>query len=121
MPAGPGEAPVGAAARMARQPGALFADRRILRASRRLALVRPQRGERAALPLSRLEIRPYRPMYRSAFGAGGKRLLQEDQAEILSAGRAWRISLDLYGPARKTAAFAGIRGRAGAARAALHQ
>src|SRR5262245_59681049 len=115
MPAGAGEAPVGAAARMARQSGALFADRRILRASRRLALVRTQRGKRAALPVSRLEIRPYRPMHRSAFRARRKRLLQEDQAEILSAGRAWRISLDLYGPGGQTAALAGIRGRAGAA------
>ena len=65
--------------------GPLRPDRRVLRASRRLAVVRPQRGMRSALPLSWLEIRRHRPMHRSAVGAGGERLLQEDQAQVLSA------------------------------------
>ena len=48
-------------------------DRRILRPSPRLAVVRPQRGMRPALRLSRLEIRRDRPMRRSAVRAGGDR------------------------------------------------
>ena len=75
-------------------------DRRILRAPRRIALVRTQRGERAALLLSRLEIRPYRPVHRGAVRAGGKRLLRQDQAEVLSADRARRHPVGLYGAVR---------------------
>ena len=55
--------------------GALRADRRVLRPSRRVAVVRPQRGVGPALLLSRLEIRRDRPVHRGAVGAGGKRLL----------------------------------------------
>ena len=116
MPAGAGQAPVRAAAGLARHPGPLCADRRVLRAPRRLAVVRPQRGERPALPLSRLEIRPHRPVHRGAVGAGGKRLLQEDQAEVLSAGRARRRAVDLHGPAGAAAAAAGVGVRHGAGR-----
>src|SRR5690348_15200211 len=43
---------------------------RVLRASRRVALVRPQRGKRAALLLSRLEVRRHRPVRRDSFRAG---------------------------------------------------
>ena len=85
------------------------ADRRVLRAPRRLAVVRQERAERAALPLSRLEIRPHRPVHRGAVGAERKRLLPEDQAEVLSADRAGRNPLGLYGTARAAAAVPGIR------------
>ena len=40
-----------------------------------------------------------RPVHRGAVGAGGVRLLREDQAEVLSAGEARRRAVDLYGPA----------------------
>ena len=94
-------------------------DGRILRASRRVAVVRAQRGERAALPLSRLEIRRDRPMHRGALGAGGERLLPEDQAQVLSVRRAGRRDLGLHGPARIEAAAAGFRMGEGAACAPL--
>src|SRR5215831_5608641 len=108
MPAGARQAFVRATAGLARHPRALFADRRVLRPSRHLALGRPQRGERAALPISRLEIRLHRPMHRGAVGAGGIGLLQEDQIEVLSAGEARRRAVGLYGPAREAAAVAGM-------------
>src|SRR5262245_36568576 len=56
MPAGAGQAAVGAADRLARRPRPLLADGRVLRPPRYLALGRPQRGRRAALSLPRLEI-----------------------------------------------------------------
>src|SRR4029453_2964332 len=46
----------------------------------------PKRREWVALPLSRLEIRHDRPVHRRPVGADGVRLLQEDQAEVVSAG-----------------------------------
>ena len=49
-------------------------------APRRVAVVRPQRGVRPALPLSRLEVRRDRPVRRGALRARGERLRQEDQA-----------------------------------------
>ena len=82
-------------------------DRRVLRPSRRLALVRRKRRVRHPLPLSRLEIRRHRPMRRPAVGAGGIRLPQEHQAEILSLHREGRHRLGLYGAARAAAAAAG--------------
>ena len=97
--------------------GRYGADRRVLRPPRRLAVVRPQRGERPALPLSRLEIRHDRPVHRGAVGAGRERLLPEDQAEVLSAGEARRRAVDLYGPAGEAAAAAGVGVRHGAGRA----
>src|SRR6185369_9972284 len=106
MPAGAGEAPVRAAARLARLAGALFADRRVLRPPWHFALGRPQRGRRPALSLSRLEIRLDRPVHRRAIGAAGIRFLPEDQAQILSAGEARRCAVDLYGPAGKATAAA---------------
>ena len=75
MPAGADQAAVRAAAGLARHARPARADRRVLRASRRVAVVRPQRTQRAALPLSRLEIRPHRPVHRGAVGAVRKRLL----------------------------------------------
>src|SRR5665811_1389466 len=51
---------------------------------------------------------------------GRKRLLQQDQAQVLSAGRTRRCAVDLYGAARQAAAAAGVGVRAGAGRAELH-
>ena len=48
--------------------GAIWADRRVLRASRRLVVVRPQRGMRPALSVPRLEIRRDRTMRGTAVG-----------------------------------------------------
>ena len=42
----------------------------------------------------------HRPVHRGAVRAERERLLPEDQAEVLSAGRARRRAVDLYGPAR---------------------
>ena len=96
-------------------------DRRVLRPSRRLAVVRPQRGSRLALPLSRLEIRRHRPVHRGSVRAGGERLLPAGQAQILSAGRARRRAVDLYGRARKAAAAAGVGVRHRSRRAPLRR
>ena len=75
---------------------------RVLRPSRRVAVVRPQRGRRAALPLSRLEIRRDRPVRRSAVGAGPKAASAgKIKLDRLSAGEARRRAVDLYGPADK--------------------
>src|SRR5215218_8733245 len=105
---------------MARFEWRARAHRRVLRAPRRLAVVRPQRARRPALPLSRLEVRPYRTVRRGAVGAERERLLQEDQAEVLSADRTWRRAVDLHGSAGKTAAAAGVGVRDRSRRAELH-
>ena len=94
---------------LSRQQGADRADRRILRASRRLTLVRAERRVRPALPLSRLEIRRDRAMRRSSVGAGGIGLPQEHQAEILSLHREGGHRVGLYGAACLAAAAARAR------------
>src|SRR5947207_9505317 len=115
-----GEASFGAARCVPRYQRPLRPDRRVLRPSRRLALVRAQRGRRSALPVSRLEVRRDRPVYGSPFGARGERLLPEDQAQILSACEDRARFVDPYGRAGETAATAGIRVRSCPARALLH-
>src|SRR6516162_8278664 len=80
-----------------------------MRASRRVAVVRPQRRERPALSVSWLEIRRNRPMRGAAVGAGRKRLLQEDQARRLRVYRTRRCDLDLYGTAGPQAGAAEFR------------
>src|SRR5262249_21547646 len=82
--AGARQASLRAAAGVSRHARARGRNRRVLRPPRRIALVRPQRGERAALRLSRLEIRRHRSVHRGSLRARGKRLLREDQADILS-------------------------------------
>ena len=66
-------------------------DRRVLRASRRLAVVRPQRGLRPALPLPRLEVRRDRPMRRPAVGGrrstGCREPHQAEEPTLHRAGR----------------------------------
>src|SRR5712691_10457163 len=99
MPAGAGQDPLRAPARLPRHRRALRPDRRVLRPPRRLALVWPQRGSGAALPLPRLEIRCDRPVYRCSFRAARVGLLPEDQAEILSAGETRPGAVVLYAPA----------------------
>src|SRR5437763_7166057 len=115
MPACTSQAALRAATRISRYAGTLRPDRRILRPSRGLVMVRTQRGERPALPVSRLEIRRHRPVHGSPLGAGRERLLQADQAEVLSAGRArWNL-VDLYGGPTEAAVAARVRGGAGTA------
>src|ERR1043165_3574643 len=110
MPAGANQASVGAPLGLARYSGSLGADRRVLRSPRGVAVVRAERAQWAALPLPRLEIRPHRPVHRGAVGAVGKRLLPQDQAEVLSVDRARRDSVGLYGAAGTAAAVPGVRG-----------
>src|SRR5687768_8984955 len=120
MPAGAGEAALGTPARLPRYARPLRADRRVLRASRRVAVVRAERGMRHPLPVPRLEIRRERRVPGGPLGAGGERLPQEDQAEILQAGRArWR-AVDLYGAEGARAAAARIRVRHRPPGAELH-
>src|SRR5439155_24884078 len=88
LPARAGADALRAPARVPRQRWKVRPDRRVLRPSRRVAVVRPQRGRRPALLLPRLEIRRDRPLRRCSLGAAGERLLPEDQAEILPAGAA---------------------------------
>ena len=101
LPAGARQAAVRAPDRLPRHRRHARPDRRVLRPSRRVAVVRPQRGVRPALPLSRLEVRRDRPVRRGALRAGRVRLRQEDQAEVLSADREGRRAVDLHGPARE--------------------
>src|SRR6185437_9455241 len=121
VPARSRQASLRAADRLARQRRPPGPHGRVLRAPRRLALVRPQRGGRAALPVPWLEIRPHRPVHRRAGGAGRERLLQAHQAQVLSAGRAGRSPVDLYGRSREAAAAAGLRIREREAGAALRR
>src|SRR6185295_8016505 len=120
MPAGAGENPLRTAARFPRHRRPLWADRRVLRAPRGLAVVRTQRGVRAALPVSRLEIRRHRAVHRGAVGAPRVGLLPEDQIEILPAGEARPGAVGLYGATREAAAAAGVGIRHGAGRAVLY-
>src|SRR5205807_6192183 len=57
---------------------------------------------------------------RSAFRAGGKRLLPQDQIEIVSAGPTRSGAVDLYGPPGETAAIAGMGIRDRSRRSDLH-
>src|ERR1700751_4989468 len=71
------------------------------------------------MPLPWLEIRRDGPMHRCAVGAGRKRLLPKDQAQILSAHQDWRRALDLYGATGKAASATGMGVCAGSIRATL--
>src|SRR6478672_12857699 len=75
---------------------------------------------RAALSVSWLEIRRDRPVRGNSFRTGGERLPRQDQAALLSSGRAGRRAVDLYGGTGTSAGTAGIRVCHGAARADLH-
>ncbi len=66
----------------------------------RVAVVRPERGVRPALPLPRLEVRRDRSVRRPAVRGGGDRPAAAHPAEELSVPRARGRDLDLHGPAR---------------------
>ena len=83
------------------------ARRRVLPASPRLLVVRPQRGIGSALRLSRLEIRRRRQLHRADERA--RAVLPQGAPDRLSDGRDGRGHLDLYGAARKDAAAARLR------------
>ena len=92
---------------------------RQLPAPRRLALLRPQRGVRAALRVPRLEVRRERPLRRHAERAGGEQLQGQGAGARLSLPRRQRRDLDLHGPARDAAALPGLRDQHAAGRAGL--
>ncbi len=103
-----------------RQRRQVWTDRRILCPPRRVALVRPQRGIRPALRLSRLEIRRDGTMHRRSVRAARERLLPEDQAQVIPAGEARPGAVDLYGCTRTAAAAAGMGIRHRPGRSDLH-
>src|SRR4051794_2945053 len=115
LSAGAGQGAFRTAAGVSRYPGPRGRGRRVLRPPRGVALVRAQRGERVALLLSRLEVRRDRAVHRGAVRAGGERVLQEDQADVLSVRRTGRRHLDLYGAGRTQASSACFRMGKGAA------
>ena len=102
--------------RVPRQRGADRHPGPSLPASLRLAVLRPQRGRRAALRLSRLEVRHRGQLPRHAERAGRPGLPGQGQGEGLSGGRARRARLRLHGRARGRAAAARARGDALSAR-----
>ena len=77
-----------------------------LPAPRCLALLWPQRGGRAALRLSRLEVRLRGRLRRHAERAGGEHLQGEGPGAGLSVRRAQRRRLGVHGPAADSAAAA---------------
>ncbi len=100
------------APRVSRQSRPGRPRRRILSASPRLAVVRAQRRNRAALRLSRLEIRCRRQLPRPDERA--RAVLPQDPPDRLSDGRDGRRDLGLYGAARQDAGAPGLRVDAGA-------
>ncbi len=74
--------------------------RSILPASRRQSLVRPQRGMRHPLRLSRLEVRYRRPLRRHADLLSRPQCEGPDPHQVLSGARMGRHDLGLYGPGR---------------------
>ncbi len=91
-----------------RQRGPDRPDRRVLPAPPGIALFRAQRGMRAALRLSWLEIRRGGQLRRSAQRAPGASIQAQYPHRRLSDDRAWRHRLGLYGSARKNAGAAQI-------------
>src|SRR5262249_23966523 len=90
LPAGASEDAGRAPDRVPRYAEPPRADRQVLRAPRRVALVRPQRGELAALLVPRLEVRRHRPVRRDSVRARLSEALPAHEAEGLSAARARR-------------------------------
>src|SRR6266571_748000 len=114
--AGALEAARGASRRFSRHPREDRADRGVLRPSGREPVVRPQRGGRDSLSVSRMEVRRDRPVHRSSLGAGGIRHAEKHQAELISSHRARRSDLGLPRSGRQEAAGARLRLDARAAR-----
>ena len=94
-----------------------------LPASLRQPVLRPQRGERHPLHLSRLEIRRRRQLPRPAQPAAASGLQGQGQGQGLQGHRAQRRDLGLYGQPRQGAAAADVRGDldAGIGGAARHR
>ena len=90
-----------------------------LPAPRRVALLRPQRGMRAPLLVSRLEVRRHRPLRGHAERAGGEHLQGQGPRPRLSVPRRERRDLDLHGAARDGAAVPGLRDQHAAGRPGL--
>jgi len=82
---------------------------RILPASPRLALLRPQRGMRAALRLSRLEVRRRRKLRRPDERTGREPVSPQSPHHRLSDKSSWAGSCGLSGAARAHAGGAQIR------------
>ena len=96
--------------------------RRILRAPPRLAGLRAQRGVRAALPLSRLEVRRGRQRGRDGLGARREQHSAAREAEGLSGARGRRLRVVLHGSGGRDAGVRAARVRADAGCARLrHQ
>ena len=96
-----------AADRVPRQRGPGRRHGPSLPAPLRLAVPRPQRGERHPLRLSRLEIRHRGQLRRHAERAGRARLQEPGPGQGLQGGRAQRPRLGLYGRRARGAAAAG--------------
>src|SRR5882762_2690675 len=94
-------------------------DRRVLRAPRGVALVRPQRGRRPSLLLPWLEVRHHWAVRRDPVGTEQSEALPAREAEGLSAPRTWRGALDLHGTAGAEAAAPRARVGDGAGRPSL--
>ena len=97
-----------------RRQGPARARRRAMRPSPRLALLRLRRGGRAALPLSRLEIRRRRQMHRAALRAGGHAAMQEACQRAYPVQQLAGILFAYIGP--EAGAAAAALGNAGAQR-----
>src|SRR5437879_1621655 len=91
-----------------------------LPASLRLAVLWAQRGRRAALRLSRLEVRRRRQLPRHAQRAAGAGFQGAHQGQGLQGRRALRLRVDLHGPAQGSASTAQHRSADAARGRALH-
>ena len=97
LPADPRHADVREPGRVPRHDGAGGPRRRALPAPHGVDVLRPQRGMRAALRLSRLEVRRRRQLRRHAVGAGRFEFQAQGQDQGLPVHRARRRGVDLYG------------------------
>ena len=102
LPAGAGEAVVGAPAAFRDSAGTLWPDRRVLRPSRRLPLVRAQRGMRHPLSVSRLEVSTSPDSASRCRRSPRKTASPASQSSIVPASRAGRHSVDLHGARRRS-------------------
>ena len=100
--------------------GALRVDGRVLRAPRRVALVRARRGRRPALRLPRMEVRRHRPVPRGPVRAGEQQLLLQGEADGVSARQGRRHPLDLHGRSGHATRAAGVRVLPRSRRADVH-
>ena len=83
--------------------------RRLLPASWRASLLRPQRRGRPALRLPRLEVRRRRHLRRPALGPGRRDVQEQDSHQVLSLPGSGRDGLRLHGTGRQAAALPRVR------------